>query len=222
MGVQHNSQGHILHGQAAHRLTAQVRPRDHFQRLHAFCHQRTGTAQRSQIHRAVAHHSCLDGGIPLALADHDLVAKIQQPGAHSVHAPAGGRPCRADDFARTFRGGAYIIDGAAFKGKRQGLALVQCFHHPLVCLIPGGVHHTGKQHGIPRFQRGKILRGARGSQSVFHRSPLLTAPRWRGGSHGRKRSQPLADPPHGWASAQWQGRDRWSCRQSPAGRCPVH
>ena len=46
MGVQHNGQGHILHGQAAHRLTAQVRPCDHFQRLHAFCHQRTVTAQR--------------------------------------------------------------------------------------------------------------------------------------------------------------------------------
>ena len=58
--------------------------------------------------------------------------------------------------------------------------------------------------------------------ALLHRSPLLTAPRWRGGSHGRKRSQPPADPPHGWASAQWQGQGRWSCRQSPAGRCPVH
>ena len=38
-------------------------------------------AQCGQIHRAVAHHSRLDGGVPLALADHDLVAKIQLPGA---------------------------------------------------------------------------------------------------------------------------------------------
>ena len=67
MGVEDDRQGHFFHGQTADGLTAEVGPRDDFQRLDALGHQRTGTAQRSQIDRAVADDGLFDGGVPLVL-----------------------------------------------------------------------------------------------------------------------------------------------------------
>ena len=80
MGIQDDSQGHILHGQAADGFTAEVGPGDDLQRLDALGHQGTGTAQSGQIDRAVADNGFLDSGIPLALADHNFVAQVTAGG----------------------------------------------------------------------------------------------------------------------------------------------
>ena len=130
MGVEDDRQGHFFHGQTADGLTAEVGPRDDFQRLDALGHQRTGTAQRSQIDRAVADDGLFDGGVPLALADHNFIAQVQQTGAHGIHPSAGGGAGRADDFARALRRGADVVDGAALEVKGQLFALVQRFQHP--------------------------------------------------------------------------------------------
>jgi malate dehydrogenase (oxaloacetate-decarboxylating) len=119
VGVEDDRQGHFFHGQTADGLTAEVGPRDDFQRLDALGHQRTGTAQRSQIDRAVADDGLFDGGVPLALADHNFIAQVQQTGAHGVHPSAGGGAGRADDFARALRRGADVVDGAALEVKTR-------------------------------------------------------------------------------------------------------
>ena len=64
----------------------------------------------------------------------------------------------------------------ALPSRSKGRVSPSCpvlLHHPLVCLIPGRCTLTPKAARYPRLQRGKILRAAGGSQSVFHRSPLL-------------------------------------------------
>ena len=137
-------------------------PGDDLQRLDALGHQGTGTAQSGQIDRAVADNGLLDSGIPLALADHNFVAQVQQAGAHGIHPAAGGGAGRADELTRALRGGADVVDSAALKVEGERFAPVQCFDHPLVGLIPGGVYHAGEQHGIACPEGGQILGGAGG------------------------------------------------------------
>ena len=60
VGIQDDSQGHVLHGQAADSLTAEVGPGDDLQRLDTLGHQGTGTAQSSQIDRTVADNGFLN------------------------------------------------------------------------------------------------------------------------------------------------------------------
>ena len=112
VGVEDDRQRHFFHRQAADGLAAEVGPCDDLQRLDALGHQRTGTAQRGQIDRAVADDGLFDCRVPLALTDHDLIAEVQQAGAHGVHPSAGGRPGRADDLARALRRRADVVDGA--------------------------------------------------------------------------------------------------------------
>ena len=117
----------------------------------------------------------LDGALAGAIDLEDAAG--QQTGAHGVHPSAGGGAGGADDFARALRRGADVVDGAALEVKGQLFALVQCFQHPLVGLVAGGVHHTGQQHGIARFQGREVCRRAGSCQFVLHlHSPLASWP----------------------------------------------
>ena len=61
----------------------------------------------------------------VALADHDLVAKVQQTGAHGVHTAAGGGSRRADHLARAFRD-VYKRQDAAFGFGGTGGSCAAC------------------------------------------------------------------------------------------------
>ena len=67
------------------------------------------------------------------------------------------------------------------KVEGERFAPVQCFDHPLVGLIPGGIHHAGEQYGIACPEGGQILGGA-GVVSLY--SILLPSLQLRAGAGG--------------------------------------
>ena len=138
-GVDDHKQGHFFHIEFPQRFCPEIFIGDEFAAFYAFCQQRTGTANGTKVDAGVLFHSIHNFRQPRALADHTPCAYTHHRGGIGIHTTGGGRSGRADDLTGLGRGGAYIVNGCILRIKRQRFAPCQCFTHPLVTGIPGGV-----------------------------------------------------------------------------------